>query len=100
MVKNKLIKKIFPQIGTDQGSLIRIFDYGYCTVWKFSNFSATLIFREINFGRVQKIKGATLTILKALNFDFWKHFTLEMSKVPKNANSELLKRSKWQVLGL
>ena len=84
MVKNKLITKIFPQIGTDQGSLIRIFDYGYCTVWKFSNFSATLIFREINFGRVQKIKGATLTILKALNFDLWKNFTLENIKSSQN----------------
>ena len=32
-----------------------------------------------------KSKGAVLTILKALNFDIWKDFTLEISKAPKNS---------------
>ena len=35
---------------TDLGSLSGNFDFGYFTVWKFSNFSATMILCEIDFG--------------------------------------------------
>ena len=35
--------------GTDLGNLIGTFDFGYFTVWKFSNFPGTLILCEINF---------------------------------------------------
>ena len=33
----------------------------------------------------RRSKSAFLTILEALNFDFWKNVTLEMSKVPENS---------------
>jgi len=44
---------------TDPGTLIWNFDCGYSnsTVWKFSNFPATPVFREINFGWFQKAKN-------------------------------------------
>ena len=35
---------------TDLGSQIGNYDCGYFTVWKFSNFPATQILREIKFG--------------------------------------------------
>ena len=35
---------------TDLGSLIGFFDCAYSTVWKFSNFPAASILREIDFG--------------------------------------------------
>ena len=38
------------------------------TVWKFSNFPATLILREINFGWFQKAKSAILTIFWSFEF--------------------------------
>ena len=54
------------------------FDCGYSTVWKFSNFPvASLVLRETDFRR---LKIAILTILEALNIDFWKNFTLENVK--------------------
>ena len=62
--------KMFSLLCTDLGSLIGIFDYGYFTVWKFSNFSDTLISHEINFADFRRSKTAVLIILKALNFDF------------------------------
>ena len=40
---------------TDLGSLIGNFDYGYFTMWKFNNFSVTLILSKINFGRFQRV---------------------------------------------
>ena len=39
------------------------------TVWKFQDFFATQILREINFGHFEAQKTAILTILTALNFD-------------------------------
>ena len=47
------------------------------TMWKFSNFPATLILREINFADFTRSKTVVLTFSEALNFDFWKNFTLE-----------------------
>ena len=40
---------------TDLSSLIRNFYCGNSTVWKLSNFPATLILREINFGWVDRV---------------------------------------------
>ena len=37
-------------VSTDLGSLFGNFDFGFSTVWKFSNFSAASIQHEINFG--------------------------------------------------
>ena len=45
------------------------------TQGKFSNFPATLILREINFGWFQKVKNYHF-----VGFDFWKMFTLENVK--------------------
>ena len=39
------------------------------TVWKFQEFSATQILREINFGYLKPQKTTILTILAALNLD-------------------------------
>ena len=38
------------------------------TMWKYGNFSATQILREINFGHFEEPKTVILTILVALNF--------------------------------
>ena len=66
--------------GTDLGNLIGDFDCGYSIQWKFSNFPAIMILREISFSWFQKVKNAVLTVLKMLNFDFQKNFTLENVK--------------------
>ena len=59
------------------------------TMWKFQDFSATQILREINFGHFEAPKNASLTILVALNFRFF-----EIHKVSKIANFDLLKAAK------
>ena len=38
-----------------------------CTMWKFQDFSATQILRQINFGHIEAPKTANLTIWAALN---------------------------------
>ena len=67
---------------TDLDNLIGTFDCGYSTDWKFSNFAVTFILREISFCLFQK----ALTVLKTLNFDFWKNFTLEYVKRSQMSN--------------
>ena len=42
----------------------------YCTVWKFGNFSATQILREINFCKSGVSKSTILIVSERLNFDF------------------------------
>ena len=54
-----------------------------CPVWNFSNFPATQILREINFGWFQKVKTVIFTILETLNFDFLKISQLKMCKITK-----------------
>ena len=79
----------------------QIFKCGYSTVWKFSNFPATLILREINFGWFQKVKNCHFNNFGG--FEFWffeKLHTLKCQKIPKIQNSELLKWSNWQFLRL
>ena len=71
--------KHFSSKNTDLGSLIGSFNCGYHTLWK-GIFSATLIFREINFGLILReinladfriSKTAILTISPAaLVFEF------------------------------
>ena len=52
---------------TDLGSLIGKWEY---TMWKFQDFSATQILREINFGHFEAPKTAILTIWAPLDFKF------------------------------
>ena len=49
-------------------SLIGNFDSGYSTEWKFSNFLAALILREINFGSFQKVKNCSLNNFKGIEY--------------------------------
>ena len=81
---------------TDLGSLIR-----HSTVCKFGNFPATLILREINFGRFEKVKNCHFNYL--WGFEFWfleKFHTWKCQKFPKIQNSELFNWPIWQSLGL
>ena len=48
-----------------------------CTMWKFSNFSATQILREINFGHIIAPKTAILTTLVALILNLCQFFPSE-----------------------
>ena len=68
---NWLLKRI-----TDLGSLIGNLDFGYFTVWIFSNFPATLILREINFASFQKVKKGLFTVFDWI-LSFLKSFILE-----------------------
>ena len=43
-------------------------------MWKFDDFSITLILREINFGDCESAKSAILLHLEALKFDFFYEF--------------------------
>ena len=54
-------------------------------MWKFQDFSATQILRETNFGKCRSSKHAILTVLEALNFDFWKNFIVVNIKSYKNS---------------
>ena len=53
------------------------------TMWKFRNFLAILILREITFGQVRS-KPAILIILEALNLDGLAILLLKMSEISKN----------------
>ena len=48
-----------------------------CTVWKFQDFSVTLIFREINFEESRSCKTAICAIFGALNFVDLVNFSLQ-----------------------
>ena len=54
-------------------------------LWKFSNFPAILILREINFGWVQRVKTVISSILEAMNIDFLGISLLKMAKISKNS---------------
>ena len=67
-------------------------------MWKFQDFIANQILREINFGYFEAPETAILTILEALNSEyvygnFW-HF--QMWSFTKNDNSKPPKRLEWQ----
>ena len=63
-------------------------------MWKFKNFTATQILREIKFGNFRGSKTAILAILKALNFEFWDIPHLEMLRIPKIWNFQVAKKVK------
>ena len=67
------------------------------TVWKFGNFPATQIFREIKFDRFWSLKDSHLTNFETLNLDFLTFLHLFMVEILLNWNSELLKLSKWLI---
>ena len=73
----------------------------YFTVWKFGNFSTTLISLEINFGWFQKVKNCRFNNFEG--FEFWfleKFHAWKCQNFPNNQKSERLKWSKWQFLRL
>ena len=61
-------------------------------------FHANLILREI-LAYFRRCKTAILTILEAENFDLWKHFSLEMSKIPNNSKFRAAQILKMAVCG-
>jgi len=69
-VLTKLSVTLFHGKSTYLGSRI-----WYFTVWKISNFSATLTLRKINFGSFQKVKTVIL--------QFRRHWSSELLKWPK-----------------
>ena len=71
------------------------------TVWEFSNLPTTLILREINVSRFLKAKNCHFKNFGGIEFWFLGISHLKMSEIPqKTQNSELLRRCKWQLLGL
>ena len=77
------------------------FDCGYWTGWILSNFPATLILGEINFGWFQKVKNCPFNNFEGFELWFYeKRYAWKCRKFPNIQNSELLKWSKWQFLGL
>ena len=53
-------------------------------MWKFRDFFATQILREINLGHFEAPKTAGLTILASLNFEFLGTFDIFKCEIPKN----------------
>ena len=64
------------------------------------NFPATLILREINFGSMQYVKTAILTISEALDFELMGIPYLKMSKIPQNVKFGAAKMVKMAVFDL
>ena len=67
---------------------------------KFSNFHATLILREINFGSMQNVKTTILTITDPLNFELVGISYLKMSKISQNVKFGAAKMVKMAVFDL
>ena len=69
------------------------------TMWKFLDFSATQIFREINFGHSVSPKTANLTIWAGQNFEFLKTFVFSkceiFQKIKIQTCSDCLNGSFW-----
>ena len=66
------------------------------TMWKFSNFPATLILREINFADFTRSKTVVLTIFEALHFDYWRNLALGNDKGKKKLKIKIQSCSKGQ----
>ena len=63
-------------------------------MWKFQDFSATQILREINFGHFEVSKTANLIIWSAMNFEFldiFDIFKIQSLKIVKMAIFQPLK---------
>ena len=89
-------------VSTDLGSQIGNFDFGYSIVCGiFAIFLPIWFYVKSILVDFRRSKTAILTILKVLNFDFWKNFTLEIVKdsqkfkILSYSNSQ-----KWQFLKL
>ena len=54
-------------------------------MWKFQDFSAIQILREINLGHFEAPKTAGLTILAAMNFEFLGTFDIFKCEISKNS---------------
>ena len=54
-------------------------------MWKFQDFSATQILREINVGHFEAPKTAILTIWAALNFEFVDIFDIFKREIAKKS---------------
>ena len=68
-------------------------------MWKFKNFSATQILREISFGDSGSAKTTIFAILEALNLANLVNFSIQKSaKYHNDQNSELPNVLKWQTL--
>ena len=61
-------------------------------MWKFQDFSATQILREINYGHFEAPKTAILTIWAALNFESLNIFDIFKCVIPKKSK---LTPQKW-----
>ena len=69
-LKKMYVKSIFLGISAPRFYVKSISAASTVTVWKINNFSATQIFREINFRDFRGLKTAVLKHLEALSFDF------------------------------
>ena len=65
---------------TDLGSLIWNFDYGYSTMWEFSDFPGILVLREFNSDWFQKVDICRFNNHEGLELWFLENFTLENVK--------------------
>ena len=69
------------------------------TMWKFQDFSAIQILREINVGHYEAPQIAILTIWAALNFNFWGLLTFSNVKFFPKSESKVSKIVKTAVFG-
>ena len=67
-------------------------------MWKFHDFAATHILREINFWDSRSAKSAILTHLEALNFDFHGFLHFLKAEIYQMNKSRALKMAKMAVL--
>ena len=65
-------------------------------MWKFQDFLATQILREISLGHFEAPKTAILTILSTLHLEFLEMFDIFKCEIPKPLNSKPLKLFKLQ----
>ena len=63
-------------------------------MWKFKNFSATSILREINFGKFQAAKIAISDNFRGPEFGFWQICAISKAQIYQNSNSRVLKTVK------
>ena len=83
---------------TDLGSHIGNFDCEKSPVWKFSNFPATMILREINFGWFHRVKNCFFPKFWRLWILIFRNFTLKNVKTHKDSTFRAAKMVKTAVL--
>ena len=67
-------------------------------MWKFSNFPTT-DFAQNQFWLISEGRNVPLYQFWRLNIEFWKNFTLSMSKIPKNSKFRAAKMVKMTIFG-